>query len=217
MDVGHYLVEAHLKEGRSVASLARDHGLHRSWIYKLLKRYRDEGEAGLALKSRRPHTSPTQISRELEERIVELRKEFLDGGLDEGAESIQTQLLSEGFSAPSVSSIWRVLRRRGFVTPQPQKRPKSSYQRFEADLPNECWQSDMTHWVLEDETGVEIVNFLDDHSRLCLASVALSVTKVLDVMTIFQAARAALRHSRVGLNGQWRDLYRALSTWPDRL
>jgi transposase InsO family protein len=189
MDVGRYLVEAHLKEGRSVASLARDHGLHRSWIYKLLQRYREEGEAGLAPRSRRPHTSPTQVSRELEERIVELRKELIDGGHDEGAESIQTRLQSEGFAAPSVSSIWRVLHRRGFVTPQPQKRPKSSYQRFEADLPNECWQSDMTHWVLEGEVGVEIVNFLDDHSRLCLASRAVSVTKVLDVMTIFQGAR----------------------------
>jgi transposase-like protein len=76
MDVGRYLVEAHLKEGRSVASLARDHGLHRSWIYKLLQRYREEGEAGLAPRSRKPHTSPTQVSRELEERIVELRKEL---------------------------------------------------------------------------------------------------------------------------------------------
>jgi transposase-like protein len=43
MDVGRYLVEAHLKEDRSVASLARDHGPHRSRIYKLLKRYREEG------------------------------------------------------------------------------------------------------------------------------------------------------------------------------
>src|SRR5665213_1157663 len=59
MDVGRYLVEAHLKEGRSVASLARDHGLHRSWIYKLLARYEREGEAGLAPRSRRPRTSPT--------------------------------------------------------------------------------------------------------------------------------------------------------------
>ncbi len=189
MDVGRYLVEAHLKEGRSVASLARDHGLHRSWIYKLLARYRDEGEAGLAPRSRRPHTSPTAISQELEERIIELRKEFVDGGIDEGAESIWTQLRDEGFAAPSVSSVWRVLRRRGFVTPQPQKRPKSSYTRFEASLPNECWQSDRTHWALEGERSVEIVNFLDDHSRLCLSSVALPVARVLDVMIIFQAIR----------------------------
>jgi transposase InsO family protein len=189
MDVGRYLVEAHLKEGRSVASLARDHGLHRSWIYKLLQRYEQEGEAGLVPRSRRPKTSPTAISETLEDRIVEIRKELTDGGIDEGAESIQSQLEREGYHAPSVSTIWRVLRRRGFVTPQPQKRPKSSYIRFEADLPNECWQSDMTHWVLEGDVGVEIVNVLDDHSRLCLASVAFPVTKVLDVMNVFQATR----------------------------
>ncbi|MDE3064671.1 MAG: IS481 family transposase [Acidobacteriota bacterium] len=189
MDVGRYLVEAHLKEGRSVASLARDHGLHRSWIYKLLARYRQHGEAGLVPRSRRPRSSPTAISDSLADRIVEIRKELLDAGIDEGAESIQSQLEREGLAPPSVSTIWRVLRRRGFVTPQPQKRPKSSYQRFEASLPNECWQSDMTHWVLAGDVGVEIVNLLDDHSRLCLASVAFPVTKVLDVMNVFQGAR----------------------------
>lgn len=187
MDVGRYLVEAHLKEGRSVASLARDHGLHRSWIYKLFARYQEEGEAGLSPRSRRPHTSPTAMSHALEDRIVELRKELFDVGHDHGAETIQVHLEREGLHAPSASSIWRVLKRRGFITPQPQKRPKSSYQRFEASLPNECWQSDMTHWVLEGDRNVEIVNFIDDHSRLCLASVALPITKVLDVVTIFQS------------------------------
>jgi transposase InsO family protein len=187
MDVGRYLVEAHFKEGRSVASLARDHGLHRSWIYKLLARYEREGEAGLAPRSRRPHSSPSAVSHELEERIVELRKELFDAGHDYGAETIQVHLERERADVPSPSTIWRVLKRRGFITPQPQKRPKSSYQRFVAELPNECWQSDMTHWVLEGERGVEIVNFIDDHSRLCLASVALSVTKALDIVTIFQS------------------------------
>src|ERR1035437_867194 len=134
MDVGRYLVEAHLKEGRSVASLARDHGLHRSWFYKLLARYQREGEAGIAPRSRRPRSSPTALSDELEERIVEIRKELFDAGHDFGAETIQVYLEREGLDPPSISSIWRVLRRRGFVTPQPQKRPKSSYQRFEADL-----------------------------------------------------------------------------------
>jgi hypothetical protein len=43
-----------------------------------------------------------------------------------------------------VSTIWRILKRRGFVTPQPHKRPKSSYIRFEAQLPNEMWQQSMT-------------------------------------------------------------------------
>jgi transposase InsO family protein len=65
---------------------------------------------------------------------------------------------------PSVSD------RRGFVSPQPHKRPRSSWIRFEAQLPNECWQSDVTHWRLHDGTDVEVVNFLDDQSRLAVAS-----------------------------------------------
>ena len=65
MDVGPYLVEAHLREGRRVADLARVHGVHRSWLYKLLSRYRAQGEAGLAPRSRRPHRSPTALPSEL--------------------------------------------------------------------------------------------------------------------------------------------------------
>ena len=59
MDMGRYLVEAHLREGRSVGELARDDGVHPSWIYRLLARYRADGDAGLTPRSRRPKTSPT--------------------------------------------------------------------------------------------------------------------------------------------------------------
>ena len=61
--------------------------------------------------------------------------------------------------------------------------------RFAAELPNECWQSDMTHWSLADDTGVEIVNFLDDHSRYCIASTALNAAKATDIVEIFTNAR----------------------------
>jgi len=86
--------------------------------------------------------------------------------------------------------VARVLRRRGLVVPEPKKRPKSSYIRFEAQLPNECWQSDVTHYLLANGTPVEIINFLDDHSRLCVASVVVEVTKTTDVVRVFHQARA---------------------------
>ena len=190
MDMGRYLVEAHLREGRSVAELAAAHGVHRSWIYKLLARYRAEGEAGLVARSRRPRSCPGATSGELEDEIVMLRKQLTEEGLDAGAATIHWHLSRRhGGAVPSTSTVHRVLRRRGFVTPEPRKRPRSSFVRFEASLPNELWQSDMTHWALADGTGVEIVNFVDDHSRLCLASVALPVTKAVDVAMIFQGAR----------------------------
>jgi transposase InsO family protein len=188
MDVGRYLVEAHLREGRSIAELARVHGVHRSWLYKLLGRYRVQGEAGLAPRSRRPHRSPTALSLEVAEEIVRLRADLLAQGLDAGALTIQWHLERRLGRAPSVSSIVRVLRRRGLVVPQPHKRPRSSFIRFEAALPNQLWQIDATHWALAGERAVEILNIIDDHSRLVVASVAFDTVKAADVVAVFHGA-----------------------------
>jgi transposase InsO family protein len=84
-----------------------------------------------------------------------------------------------------VATIWRVLSRRGFVTPQPHKRPRSSWRRFQAELPNECWQADTTHWALADGTDVEILNVVDDHSRVLVASQTFLTTKAADVVAVF--------------------------------
>jgi transposase InsO family protein len=93
---------------------------------------------------------------------------------------------------PSVATIWRILSRRGFITPQPQKRPKSSFVRFEAAQPNERWQADITHWVLAEGRPVDIVNILDDHSRVLVGSDARATTKAADVVASFH--QAAARH-----------------------
>jgi transposase InsO family protein len=91
-----------------------------------------------------------------------------------------------------VATIWRTLSRRGFVTPQPHKRPKSSWRRFQAELPNECWQADTTHWPLADGADVEILNIIDDHSRLLVASRAFVTAKAADVVETFHLGAAAL-------------------------
>lgn len=59
--------------------------------------------------------------------------------------------------------------RRGLVTPEPKKRPNSSYIRFQASMPDECWQADFTHYRLARSDGragldTEILTWLDDHS-----------------------------------------------------
>ena len=189
MDKARFLVEAHLREGRPVLELAATHGVHFSWIYRLLERYREEGDAGLEPRSRRPHHSPSTTPAALEDEIVLLRKHLQDEGLDAGAQTICVHLERRHGTAPSVSTVMRVLRRRGMVVYEPRKRPKSSYVRFEAALPNGCWQTDMTHWALRSGRKVEILNFIDDHSRLCIASVALAVTKTTDVVRVFSEAR----------------------------
>jgi transposase InsO family protein len=187
--IGRDLVEAHLREGRSVGELAAAHGVHRSWLYKLLGRYRREGEPGLLARSRRPRRSPSALSPALRRQILELRRRLVARGLDGGAVTIHWRLERRGRAAPSVSTIWRLLRREGLVTPQPRKRPRSSLIRFVASLPNECWQADMTHWTIAAGREVEIVNVIDDHSRLCVAAAAFAVTRAIDTAEVFAAAR----------------------------
>lgn len=203
MDKGRFLVETHLRTGRPIAELATAHGMHRSWLYKRLARYRAEGEAGLEPRSRRPHRSPTRITDRYEDDIVALRKELDDAGYDSGAETIQIHLARLHTTVPSVSTIWRVLKARGFVTSQPHKRPKSSYVRFEAELPNECWQADVTHVAMADGTYMEILNIVDDHSRLCVAARAFVTTRSPDVVrTLHKAAeRLGLPESLLTDNG----------------
>jgi len=188
MDLGRYLIERHLREGTPIGELASAHGVHRSWLYKLLARYRSEGDAGLEPRSRRPHHSPTRITDRYEDDIVALRKQLDEAGFDAGAQTIHTHLARTKDRVPSVSTIWRVLKARGFVTPQPHKRPRSSYVRFVAELPNECWQADITHVELADQTFAEVLNIIDDHSRLCVASKARRIYKATDVVAVFHQA-----------------------------
>lgn len=182
MDKGRFLIETHLRTKKPLSELAAAHGVSRSWLYKLLARYNTYGTEGLEPRSRRPKNSPTRITDAWEERVVVLRKELSDLGVDAGASSIQTHLERRHGEAPSMSTIWRILKARGFVTPQPQKRPKSSWRRFVAEFPNECWQADVTHWTLADGSVVEILNVIDDHSRVCIESRTFVTTKSADVV-----------------------------------
>jgi transposase InsO family protein len=181
-------------KGRSKSQVARDYGVSRFWVQQLVHRYQREGPVAYRPRSRRPHSSPHAVDADLEDLIVRLRKELAKQGLDAGAETIAAHLARldpatrGGRPIPAVCTIWRILSRRGFVTPQPQKRPRSSWRTFCADQPNERWQADVTHWLLADGTAVEVLNLIDDHSRLCLASDARRSTGGPDVVTSFRAA-----------------------------
>jgi transposase InsO family protein len=185
-----FLVQAVVVDKRSVREVACAHGVSKTWLYELLARYRAGGEAALEPRSRRPHQSPTRIPDRVEDRIVMLRKHLCELGMDAGADTIHTHLAAaHGGRAPcSVSTVWRILKRRGFIVAQPHKRPRSSYVRFEAALPNECWQMDVTHVTLRNRRVVEVLNIIDDHSRSCIASRAFGVITAADVVTTFYDA-----------------------------
>jgi transposase InsO family protein len=173
MSKARLVITAVVLEGRTQAEVARTYGVSEGWVSKLLARHREEGDAAFEPRSRRPKGSPGATPREVVEKIVELRKDLRDRGLDAGPKTIAWHLVHYQQLTVSLATISRILTREGLVTAQPKKRPRSSYIRFEADMPNECWQSDFTHYRLARRKGaesddVEILTFLDDHSRLVL-------------------------------------------------
>ena len=168
MSKARLVITAVVVEGRPVGAVAKDYRVARSWVYELVARYRAEGAAAFEPRSRRPKTSPRALPDATVELIIGCRRDLIGQGLDGGPDTIAWILEHRHGLRVGTTTIHRYLRRAGLVTPQPQKRPRSSYVRFQADQPNETWQADFTHFRLAGGRDVEVLSWLDDHSRYAL-------------------------------------------------
>ena len=170
----------------SVTAAAAEYGYSRQHLHRLIARYRAGGLDAVEPRSRRPLSNPQATEDKVRDFIVKTRLELTAAGWDAGPVTIAWHLDQAGLHVPSTPAIRRILHAAGLVAPEPRKRPRSSYLRFEAAMPNECWQSDFTHWALAGGTGAEIINWLDDHSRYLLSMTAherVSGTVVLDTFS----------------------------------
>ena len=159
--------------GSSQSEVARTYGVSQGWLSRLMKLYEAQGEAAFEPRSRAPKNSPTATPPAIVELVLHLRKELSEAGHDAGADTIDWHLQHHHQVTLARATINRILVRAGQVIPDPSKRPKSSYVRFEAEQPNETWQSDFTHYRLTRTDGrpgadVEIISWFDDHSRYAL-------------------------------------------------
>jgi transposase InsO family protein len=173
MSKARLVITAVVVEGRSQSEAAAAYGVSKGWVSKLMARYRAEGEAAFQARSKAPRTSPGATPPETVQLVLELRKKLSGAGLDAGADTIGWHLQHHHQVRLSRATINRILTRNGQVVPEPKKRPKSSYIRFQAEQPNETWQSDFTHYRLTRPDGTpgpdtEIITWLDDHSRYAL-------------------------------------------------
>ncbi|HTN80800.1 MAG TPA: IS481 family transposase [Acidimicrobiales bacterium] len=185
------VITAVVLEGRGVREVGRAYDVSPGWVSRLVARYREEGEAAFEPRSRRPHGSPASTSPETVELIIELRHRLVANGDDAGAETIRWHLSQHHAVSVSAATIGRYLSRAGLITPQPHKRPRSSYVRFQAEQPNETWQADFTHYRLATRADVEVLCWLDDHARYALRLTAHERVSGPIVLAEFRAAVAA--------------------------
>jgi transposase InsO family protein len=193
MSIAKLIITAVTVEGLSQQEAAVKYGVSKGWVSKLMGRWRAEGDTACEPRSRRPHVSPGATPPDVVERIVSLRADLGSRGLDAGPDTIGWHLEHEHHVKASRATIARILTREGLITAEPKKRPRSSYIRFEAAQPNQCWQSDFTHYRLTRLDGkpgadTEILTWLDDCSRVALrVDVFARVTAPIVVDTFRQA------------------------------
>lgn len=155
-----------------MSTFCAEHGISRKTFYVIRARARDEGQAAaLAPRSRRPKTSPSKITSEVEAQAVSVRAALEASGLDHGPISVHDKMLALGMTpVPSVASLARIFRRAGVARLEPRKKPRAAYRRFVYPAPNACWQLDATEYVLAGGRKCVIFQLEDDHSRLAVAS-----------------------------------------------
>jgi len=149
-------------QGRSFAVLSRETDVPRDVLRRWWRRYQAGGDAALQPRSRRPHRSPTHVSKATEARILRLRDEKL------GPARIALQV------RPSVSTVYRTLLRHGRNQLQPPV--VRVVQRYEKTRPGELVHIDLKYLPsLENRAEFEFAA-VDDFTREAVVWIAAART-----------------------------------------
>lgn len=167
MDRKHEFVQLALSESISHQELCRRFGVSRTLGYRLLERYRLEGEAGLAERSRRPLSSPRLTSAEIEAAVLAVRAEHPAWG----GRKIAAVLHRQGLAAPAPSTVTGILRRHG-VPLGTFGGGETAFIRFEHPRPNDLWQMDFKGHLAMRSGRLHPLTVLDDHSRFSVVLAA---------------------------------------------
>ena len=108
------------------------------------------------------------LDEEVAQMLINLRKEFPKASVQSLIRSLRERKLVDPWAKISITTVWRFLKGQGLLE-LPQPHPKDR-RRFEAELPNDLWQSDMMYGPSVQVEGryrkTFLFAFLDDMSRL---------------------------------------------------
>jgi len=159
-------------DGSPVTEVAVRYGVSRQSIYVWKAKYLSGGLDALRPASRRPRTSPTRVSAEVEALACEMRRAHPRWG----ARRIAFELERSGVvAAPSRATVHRVLVRNGLVRRQEQQH-RRKYKRWQREAPMHLWQLDLVGGVfLKDGRECKMLTGIDDHSRFVVVAAVLAV------------------------------------------
>ena len=154
-----------LRSGKSLRQVSRHFGFNASTISRWNKRVPKTGAWLIPTKSSRPHHHSKELSPNITNRIVELRR-ALKGRC---AEVIHGHMIRENIRV-SLSSVKRTLDRRGMTKKKsPWKKLHYSIKRPEALKPGDLVEVDTIHLMKDEHSRMYIYTLLDVHSRWAYA------------------------------------------------
>jgi transposase InsO family protein len=150
-------------EGANRRELCRRFGISPQTAYKWLARYAQQGQLGLIEQPRRPKNSPRLTDAQIEQTVIELRKQHPAWG----GRKLSQRLKDLGYTSLAPSTITNILHRHNLIDPQASE-AAAPWQRFEHANPNDLWQMDFKGHFQTSQGACHPLTVLDDHSRFNL-------------------------------------------------
>jgi transposase InsO family protein len=174
-------------DGIPVTEVAQRFGVARQTVHRWLARYRENGLAGLADRSRAPTARPWRVSAEIGAVICGLRAAHRSWG----PRRLVFELERRGHPGVSRSTVCRVLVRHRMIEPVSRRRRRDQYRRWERPVAMELWQMDVTASLfLAGGRECEVISGIDDHCRFCVIATVVMLATARAVCLAFTVAMA---------------------------
>jgi transposase InsO family protein len=181
-------IEEWKKGEEDFAELCRRYEISRQTGYTWTGRYREEGEAGLEDRSRRPHACPHAMAEAVAHAVVELRQKHPRWGPRKLRAYLQSHRPSQSW--PASSSMGELLQREGLVHPRRRRRRTPAYTEplAHAQAPNQVWSADYKGWFYcGDGSRCDPLTISDACSRYLLRCRAVAKTDGREAQAVFEA------------------------------
>jgi len=180
-----FVIEA-LREDVPFVQLCRKYGISAVTGYELRRRFLAQGRAGLHERSRRPKSSPDQLTEAVVCELVRLKHQYRDMG----PHKVRHVYAKAYGTAPSLSSVKRVLAKAGLVQPRRKRRQTDPVALPKVLLrpsgPNQVWTVDFKGWWPGAEGRCEPLTVRDAYSRYVLGAQAMATTRTSAVRAQFE-------------------------------
>ncbi len=173
-----------VKKGLNISVVARMYGVNRTTLWRWLRKASKHSREFIPTLPSRPKSHPNQVQEETIRRLVELRAK-----LGRCAPVLHAHLNLEGYKI-SLSSVGRILKRKGLTRKKKRAKYYVALPRPLADCPGALVQVDTIHFVKTNGSRFYVYSLIDTYSRLAYAEYHPKLRQTISLKVIQNAQKS---------------------------